>query len=136
MLSKGSRIAIGIVALVSALFFLLSALDPDSPFPGGPLAFYGLAILCVVIAIACIFPKSHPVTLRIIGTTIFVAYTSYLVHSFGSPGFFRALAGMFVFGIPSGYLAIFGKSPTWDAIAKDFKAKEDKDTSDRDEDKL
>ncbi|MBE9117797.1 hypothetical protein IQ249_18010 [Lusitaniella coriacea LEGE 07157] len=129
-MSRGSRIAIGVVALLCSLTFLFSAINPDSSIPAGPPVFYGLAILCFIIAIACFFPKSHPFTLRIIGATICVAYTAYLLDSIGSPNFFRALMGSFVFGIPSGYLAITGKSPTWDAISEGFKSKQNNDNDD------
>ena len=109
-MSIGARIAIGVVALLGAVGFLMTAFD-TSGLPVGPPFFYGMAALFVVIAIACFFPKSHPITLRIIGTAVCCAYIFYLVDSFGSDNFGRAIIGFFFIGIPFGYMAIIGKYP-------------------------
>ncbi|MDY7016043.1 MAG: hypothetical protein SVX43_21080 [Cyanobacteriota bacterium] len=109
-MSKGSRIAIGIVALLGAVGFFLTALDP-SDFPAGPPVFYGLAAVFAIVAIACFFPKSHPVSLRLIGAIIFAAYVGYIIDSFQTQDFGRAVVGFIVWGVPSGYMAISGKFP-------------------------
>lgn len=59
-MSVGSRIAIGIVALVGAVSFLITAFDPGG-LPGGALVFYGMAAVFAIVAIACFFPKTHPI---------------------------------------------------------------------------
>jgi hypothetical protein len=100
----------------------MTALNPGS-FRAGPLVFYGMSVLCATIAIACFFPQTHPITLRIIGTTIFVAYVVYAVDSFGSKNFGRALLGFAIWGLPSGYLAIAGKYPSWGTGTQAFNSK-------------
>lgn len=124
-MSLGSRIAIGIVALLSAVGFWMMALDP-SGLPAGASVFYGMAAFCVVIAIACFFPQSHPITLRMIGAMIFCAYIGYLHTSFGTQNLSQAMMGFLVCGIPSGYLAIMGKYPSWGRGSEAFNAKQSK----------
>ncbi|MBP0030748.1 hypothetical protein [Roseofilum sp. Guam] len=123
-MSKGSRIAIAIVSLISAVGFFMTALDP-SGLPAGASVFYGLAILCIVIAIACLFPQTHPVTLRIIGTVIFCAYIAYVMDSFQTDNLGRAIVGFMVWGIPSGYLAVMGRYPSWGAASEGLNPKDD-----------
>lgn len=118
-MSMGARIAIGIVALICGFGFFLTALD-TSGLPAKPAVFYGMAILCVIIAIACFFPKSHPLTLRMIGAVIFFAYVAYVVDSFRTSNLFRAIAGFIVWGIPSGYLAIKGEYQFWGTGSEGF----------------
>lgn len=120
-MSIGSRIAIGVVSLVCAAGFFKTALAP-SGLPAGAFVFYGIATLFVVIAIACFFPQSHPVTLRIIGATIFCTYVWYVVASFPTQNLSRAIIGFFVWGVPSGYLAIAGKYPLWGKGSQGFNA--------------
>lgn len=100
-MSLGSRIVIAAVSLVCALMFFLTALDP-SGLPAGAIVFYGMAAVCVIIAVACLFPKSRPVTLRIIGGLILSAYIAYMVDSFQTQNFARSVMGFFVWGLPSG----------------------------------
>jgi hypothetical protein len=126
-MSQGSRIAIGIVAFLCAAAFLKSALNPVG-LPVGAIVFYGMALFCVVIAIACFFPKGHPVTLRIIGIVIFYAYVSYAYDSLHTQNFRRAVGGFLLWGVPSGYLAIKGKYPSWGQGAAGFNANQQKNT--------
>jgi hypothetical protein len=111
-MSPISRSLIGIVALIGAIGFLLTALDP-SGLPATSLVFHGMAALFILIAVACFFPRSHPLTLRVIGAAIFFAYGSYLVSSFDTPNFSRALRGFAIWGMPSGYLMVVGNYPIW-----------------------
>lgn len=122
-MSQGSRIAIGIVALLSALGFFITALDPEG-LPAGATEFYGMAALCVIIAVACFFPQTHRVTLRIIGTAIFCGYVVYVYDSFQTQNFARAIRGFLFWGIPSGYLAIMGKYPSWAKASAGLNAKQ------------
>jgi asparagine N-glycosylation enzyme membrane subunit Stt3 len=121
-MSLGSRIAVGAVALLCAAGFFMTALDP-SGLPAGALVFYGMAGFCIVIAIACVFPQSHPVTLRLIGAIIFLAYVS---DSFHTQNLGRAFVGFLVWGIPSGYLAVMGKYPSWGKGSEGFTGKRKK----------
>ncbi|MEO0378611.1 MAG: hypothetical protein AAF329_29270 [Cyanobacteria bacterium P01_A01_bin.17] len=122
-MSLGSRIVIAAVSFVCALMFFLTALDP-SGLPSGALVFYGMAAVCVIIAVACLFPKSHPVTLRLIGGLILSAYVIYVFDSFQTQNFTRAVVGFLVWGLPSGYLAVTGKYPSWGKGAAGFNGAE------------
>ena len=53
-MSKGARIAIGIVSLIGAFGFWLTAQDTEG-LPSGPLMFYGLTTFFILIAIAMFF---------------------------------------------------------------------------------
>jgi hypothetical protein len=120
-MSIGSRIAIGVVSLVCAAGFWMTALDP-SGLPAGSFVFYSMAAFCITIAIACFFPQSHPVTLRIIGAVIFFAYVAYVADSLHTQNLGRAILGFLVWGIPSGYLAVVGKYPSRGMGAAGFNA--------------
>lgn len=111
-MSLGARIAIGVASLLAAACFLMGAANTGA-VAVDPLLYYGLATFCGVIAIACFFPKSNPVTLRIIGIVIFSIYAHYLYSSLHTDNMPLAIKGFFIWGIPSGYLAIMGSYPTW-----------------------
>jgi hypothetical protein len=119
-MSKGSRIAIGITAVISAIGFLNSAMNPAS-VKAAPIVFYGLAVFCGVIAVACFSHKAPPATLRIIGGTVFTMYTFCAYSDFVVGKDIRVIIGTFaLFGLPSGYLAIKGEYPEWGALAEVF----------------
>jgi ABC-type Fe3+-siderophore transport system permease subunit len=121
-MSIGSRIVIGVFALLCAASFFMTARDP-SGLPIGAWAFYSLAAFCIVIATACFFPQTHPFTLRLIGIVIFVTYVAYVWDSFHTQNLARAIQGFLFWGVPSGYLAIVGKYPSWGKGAKGLKGK-------------
>ena len=124
-MSIGSRIAIGVVALLCAAVFFIIALDPSS-LAAGAFASYGIAAFFIAIAIACFFPQSHPITLRLIGIIIFAIYVAYVYESFLTQNLSRAVVGFLVWGIPSGYLAVMGKYPSWGTGSEAFNAKQNK----------
>ncbi len=111
-MSFGSRLAIGLVAIFGAIGFLKTALNPVG-VRAPSIVFHGMAALFTFVAIACFIPKSHPVTLRIIGSAIFLSFSSYAIGSFGTDNFERAFKAFGWWGLPSGYLAIFGNYPSW-----------------------
>lgn len=112
LVSAGSRIIIAAISLVCAAGFFLTALD-FSAVPANAHAFYGLASFSLVVAIASLFPKSHPITLRMIGTLIFCGYMVYAGNSLHSSHLLQALVASVSCGLPAGYLAITGKYPSW-----------------------
>jgi hypothetical protein len=121
-MSFGSRLAIGIVAILGAIGFLKTALNPVG-VSAPSIVFHGMAALFTFVAIACFVPKSHPMTLRIIGSAIFFASASYVMSSFGTDNFGRAFQGFSSWGLASGYLAIVGKYPSWGKGAAGINAK-------------
>lgn len=116
-MSAGSRIIIAAISMICAAGFYLTALDP-SDLPAGAHVFYGMAMLCVVIAIASLFPKSHPITLRMIGTIIFCGYITYVIDSIQTYHLVRALVGLIICGFPAGYVAIKGRYPRWGELSQ------------------
>jgi hypothetical protein len=124
-MSDGSRLAIGIVAIIGAIGFLKTALNPVG-VAAPSIVFQILAALFAFIAIACFCPKSHPITLRIIGAAIFLSYSRYVLISFNTDNFERSLDGFRVWALPSGYLAIFGKYPDRSLVSAVFAPKKNR----------
>ena len=124
-MSKSSRIIIGIVALLGAVGFFITALEPEG-LPTGVAGFYAMAALFVIIAVACFFPKTHPITLRMIGMVIFCGYVAYVYDSFQTQNFSRAIKGLIFWGLPSGYLAIMGTYPSWGKASAGLNGKQEK----------
>ncbi len=112
-MSTGARVVLAVFVLICAAGFVVIGLSSGDLLAAGAWPFYGLAVFCVLIALACLLPSNRPVTLRIIGSVIFLAYLVYLYDSFGDLSVLRAIGGLCVWGVPSGYLAIRGTYPTW-----------------------
>lgn len=69
----------------------------------------GIVGVCVVIAIFCFFPKSHPYTLRIIGVFGLISTIYYLYDAFRTQNFFQ-VGTAFLFWLPGSiYLILKGK---------------------------
>ncbi|WP_146242379.1 hypothetical protein [Acaryochloris thomasi] len=115
-MSAGSRIIIAVIALVCAAGFFLTALEPNGL--ADSYTFYGFAVFCLVIAISSLSPKSHPITLRMIGTIIFCGYLTHAGGSLTHGHLGRALVGLLVCGLPAGYLAIQGKYLRWGVLKR------------------
>jgi hypothetical protein len=112
-MSAGARITLAIVTILCAAGFAVvgSYLGPE--LPAGPWPFYGLAAFCGLIALACLARGSRPVALRIIGAVIFLGYVAFAYDSIDEGNLFRAVAGLMVWGVPAGYVAIWGAYPPW-----------------------
>lgn len=117
-MSRFSRIVIGVATLLCAILFFMVALNPDEPFRSYGSAIL-LTVLCATTAVACFFPQTHSITLRIIGAAIFIFIVVGLVDRF-----FQAIIAFVVFGLPAGYLAIAGKYPPWGFGAEAFNSKQ------------
>jgi hypothetical protein len=113
---------LGVACSLIAVGFAVVAVLYGDYFPKGPWPFYGLAGFCTLIALACLVPVSRPFALRFIGAIVCGAFALYVYDSYGSPNFWRALAGFGVFGGPAGYLALRGKYPRWGKAAAAFGA--------------
>ncbi|CAN5899520.1 hypothetical protein BH23PLA1_BH23PLA1_41020 [soil metagenome] len=112
-MSTGARVVLAVFVLICAACFAAIGMISGDLLAAGAWPFYGLAVFCVVIALACLSRSSRPVTLRLIGLVIFLAYGFYIYDSLGDLNILRAIAGLCVWGLPSGYLAIRGIYPTW-----------------------
>ena len=126
-MSRGARIVVAIVTIVGAFSFALIGAFLGPALPAGSWPFYGLSAFCAVIAIACLVRNGRAITLRIIGSVIFAAYVVYAIVSIGNANFDRALRGLLVWGLPSGYLAIVGQYPWWGHVSEAFRSKDSDD---------
>lgn len=123
-MSRGARIALGIVLVAMALGFAavgwLAAGVVEDRFQVGMAALAGFS---AVGAMACLWAASRPVTVRLVGLVVFLAFAAYLVDALvsGPPeGRAEAAAGFVVLGVPAGFVAITGRYPRWGRHAAAF----------------
>lgn len=124
-MSRGACIVLGIFVLLVGAGFIALGWFSGALMPRGPLPMYGLGAFCGVIGAACLIQGSRAVTLRIIGGLVFAAYAAFAYHSITTGTYPRALAGFFIFGLPGGYLMIYGGYPSWGREAHVFRANSD-----------
>ena len=75
-MGMGKRVIIGMMAMLWAIGFLMTVLYPWG-VASGTESWLGLAVLCLLMAVACYFPKSQPFISRVLGAAIF-AYFCHL----------------------------------------------------------
>ncbi len=147
-MSSVPRMILGVALILIAAGFL--ALVPV--FAGAGEAFPrqttyilgGLAVFCGLGAVACFSYASHPITIRIIGGTVFAACLAYvvgealhdapappnlaragnlvanLVERRGRPSLANSIAFFVLVGLPCGYAAVAGRYPSWGRHAAAF----------------
>jgi hypothetical protein len=114
---KTVQTIIGLIATICATICLIAALTPGK-FEGSPEIFYSLVLFCGSVAIACFFPKSHPVTLRVIGGGIFIFYAVNLYDTvIYAKNLISPILGFLFLGLPGAHLAAMGQYPAWAAFA-------------------
>ncbi|AFY66237.1 hypothetical protein [Geitlerinema sp. PCC 7407] len=105
---------LGVLSLMAGLSLILRSLEiwqerpPEEPllFIGGTIALVGL---CALMAIACLFPRTHPVTLRGIGAIGLIG-SLFFVWEQGRDRQFLALLPALFFWLPGSlYLIRRGK---------------------------
>jgi hypothetical protein len=99
-----------------------------------------LAIFSAIGSLACVAPVSRPVSLRLIGGTVFLTCLGYLTKMLiGGPvlgksradeSLVNSIFAFTVFGLPAGYVAIKGRYPGWGRHAKALGANEPRPLSD------
>ncbi len=119
-MSSVARLTLGLVLLLSAVSFFLIGVTLGPQLPAGSWPFYGLAALCAIGAIACGWESSRPVTLRLVGGAIFLAYGWYVFDAWRGANAEEALVGFLVWGLPSGYMTFVGRYPKWGNWAHAF----------------
>jgi hypothetical protein len=145
-MSNGARIFLGVALLVIALGFL--ALVPffvaagDAFPPAAPYGLGGFALLSGLGAVACLARASHPVTIRLIGASVFLICLAYVGSELvkptpppakpaenaiqarldrrSRPSLVNSLLFFGLVGLPSGYAAIKGRYPGWGRHARAF----------------
>jgi hypothetical protein len=94
------------------------------------------ALFCGVAAVACLSPGSHPVTIRILGATVFLVCLIFLGSTLRNPmarpenrpkskvpAVVYGLACFLTIGLPAGYAAATGRYPGWGQGAEAFGGK-------------
>ena len=119
-MSMGARWTIGIAAVVCAAF---CAWLPSQGL--STLWAYCLSAFLIVVAVLCFAPWTAPITARLLGAVLFVGCIAYLVSAFRSPPDpdgvstpWHAVKAMVFFGLPGGYLMLFGNYPVWGRFAR------------------
>lgn len=120
-MSAGSRLIMAVISLVCAAGFFLTALQADG-VTANPAAFYGMAMFCVVVAIASLSTQSHPMTLRMIGAMLTCSTLGAFVSGVQTHHLTQAIAALLVFGLPAGRLAMTGKYPRWALWSRLFRS--------------
>ncbi|WP_406699622.1 hypothetical protein V5E97_12245 [Singulisphaera sp. Ch08] len=95
-----------------------------------------VAVFCGIAALACFSTGSHPVTIRIIGATVFLLCLAYLASTMrdpmaraqhaprsGVPAVAYGLCCFVVIGLPAGYAVATGRYPGWGQGAEAFHGK-------------
>jgi len=96
------------ISLILQMREILATRPPEnlSSFYSGTALLVGV---CIVIAIFCFFPKSHPVTLRIIGAIGLISTIYYLYDAFHNHNFAQLGTALFFWLPGSIYLIVKGK---------------------------
>jgi hypothetical protein len=122
-MSPWARYTIGIASFLTGCLFPLVGFALHNEVPLGIWPFLAMGALCLVVTTACFVPRTWPITLRIIGATVFLAYAGYIGFSINTPNFWQATKGFVVIGLPFGAMALFARYPRWghgaDALQQD-----------------
>jgi hypothetical protein len=139
-MSQAARISLGVACLLLAAGFMALApfMKDVSPQAGPGTVICGL--FSGLIAVACLSTASQPITIRLIGGTVFLLSAVYIVVqvlAFSSfrdeigrarvksrPGIYNSVGFMILVGLPSGYAALKGRYPGWGRHAAAFGAGE------------
>jgi hypothetical protein len=125
-MSRGAAITLGIACLLCGIGF---AFVPMLGVGASPTGIYSMAAFCLLIATACLVPRSRPVTLRIVAVGVFVTCAWYVWSTRraawwpgqqGQPSLGRAVLAFFSFGLPAAYVAIRGWYPRWGLASRAF----------------
>jgi hypothetical protein len=114
-MSRGARWTIGVFAVGCAVIF---AWLPSQGIQ--PLGAYCAAAFLTIVAALCFVPATAPLTARLVGGVLLLVCVAYLIDVLRSPPDpngvttpWRAVKAMLLFGLPGGYLMIFGRYPLW-----------------------
>lgn len=127
-MSNGARIAIATVGLFFAAMCSLMALSPKAGLTSWlPTAF------CLTLSLACVRGKVGKIALRAIAAAVFLLCLGYVITEAmqGNMGtgersqasLPNAIMAFIIFGLPFGYLAIFGFYPVWGRFGEHFGGK-------------
>jgi predicted RNA-binding Zn-ribbon protein involved in translation (DUF1610 family) len=113
-MSRGGRIFVGIAAALNSVGFLTIPLLGPMKHPE---AFFAIGVVCALVALACFWARSRPVTIRLIAFA-FLAPSAWIVINnltaqiYGAPPVAQMSAGMLyvliITIITSSWFAVFG----------------------------
>ncbi|MBH8575136.1 hypothetical protein I8752_19375 [Nostocaceae cyanobacterium CENA369] len=104
-MSPTARWILGIAAILFTLMVIPSAFDIP--------ALWGLVVFLLLIAVSCFSKRARPIAIRLIAATVLTMYICYVISEIGKPSLPKAIAGLCVWGLPAGFVAITGKYPSW-----------------------
>jgi hypothetical protein len=133
-MSRGACILLGISLAVLPIGFAWLVLSTSGPEAMRDIIIFTLiaGVFCAIGCLACLVPASRPITLRLIGGTVFLGCLGYVIgmamdgpllaNSRGEPSLLNAFVAFTVIGLPCGYAAIRGRYPRWGRFAEVFGA--------------
>ena len=141
-MSTCGRYIVAVVCIISGIAFGFAAVLFDDKTRWMLIAF---AVVCFI-STACCFPGRHlAVTNRIIGALIFLLYVVGIICAIREgelfswppsiPSVFSALLGMWIWGIPAGYVMIFGHLP-YNPFEAHHETVDDETSDSEDEDEI
>jgi hypothetical protein len=108
-MSRGSRIVLSVFSALAGLVMVVAA-PPTDKAPG----FYLVALICVLLCIACIgHSKVRQFLGSCVGTVLFAASLWYGYACLGQPAFFNALVFFVVLGLPGVAYAVSTRFGFW-----------------------
>jgi hypothetical protein len=126
-MSFGARLTLAIASGLIAIAFSAVALTIGPRLPLGSWPFYLLTVFCLSISVACLSPVSRPITLRLIGSVVFLATAAFVYSERNSNEWVGTILAFAVFGLPAGYVAVTGRYPSWGEHAAAFEGDSDGD---------
>jgi Ca2+/Na+ antiporter len=118
-MSFGARLATAFFCVVFGIGFGFAAATwPDSRTRW---MLWLIAAFCFIV-VTCCFPGKHSaITNRIVGGTVFLLYVVYLIQeikegqwaswSRAKPNVLNAFRGLIIWGLPAGYIMVYGRLP-------------------------
>ena len=121
-MSRGASITLGVASLLIAVGFMAVPPTPGMSMSGLRLA----GAFCALIALACLVPRSRPVTARLIAAVVLGLCVWYVYSMWNGPmtsgrrtqpSLVNAIAAFTFFGLPAAYVLLRGFVPRWHGAA-------------------
>ena len=133
-MSFGSRLAIGTLALICAAWYFAAGLHIDPAVPNRALLHYFASFFFILIVLACFWAGSRPVTVRLLGAILAVAFGSALWLNWNDLNLAHVIWGFIMLFLPSVYAAVRGRYTTWGEASAAFNNYSDPPQEDQEKD--
>lgn len=118
-MSLGARLSIAVVLLLAGAGFCYEGfLFKDM---GACHLLFVFAIICFISVASCFKGRHSALTNRIIGAFVFILYIAYIISeiyerkwfsgSRAEPSVYNAILGLSYWGLPAGYVMVYGQLP-------------------------